>query len=134
MTGFYIIITFSDYSDTLPDDDDGGGGGKPSESKFKLRFQNERTEKYPKMIPTKILTRHESTNVSFPESNAVNYTNNSTQLTFISPETGKPFNLSVTFRDIEKVADFVKWFSIEDKGGVSSTTTFKYKDVLVSSY
>jgi len=117
---FYIIITFNDFSDTLAD-------ARDEPSKFKLRFHNERTQTYYKMLSTKILTRDESTNVSFPESNAADYTNNSTQLKFISPGTEKPFHLTVTFQDNEKVADFVKSFFIEDKkGGVFCT--FKLKD------
>jgi len=123
MTGFYIIISFSDFSDTL-------AAAGDEASKFKLRFRNERTnQNYYKMLPTKILSRDENSNVSFPEENAANYTNNSTQLTFISPQSGKPFDLTVTYQDIEKVADFVKWFSFEDKAGASSTT-FKLKDLL----
>jgi len=72
------------------------------------------------LYPSTLVTQFERKVVSFPEGNAVNYSNNANHFMFISLNTDWPSNLTLTFIDTA-FPDSCVGFAIGDK---TDTTRF----------
>jgi len=92
--------------------------GKGLASSFILRFLHKRNDKV--LIPGRVLypstfvTGEGRVVASFPENNAANYSNNADHFMIISRPSGRDFNLTETFQDIESEKDYIRRFYIAD--------------------
>jgi len=92
--------------------------GKGSVSSFVLKFLHKRNDNV--LIPGRVLYRSTfvtgegRTVASFPEKNSQNYTNNANHFMLISRPSGRNFNLTGTFEDIEPWKDYFRYYWIAD--------------------
>jgi len=106
VSGVVILVTMSSNNTD---------NGKGIASSFTLRFLHKRNDTiFPPgrlLYPSTLVTEEEPAVVSFPENNAVNYSNNANHFMLISRPSGRDFKTKRTFLDIEAVNDYYRAFS-----------------------
>jgi len=104
--------------------------------KFVLHFEDSKNytvlPRRRKVLPSQVMTRDGTQFVSFPENNVANYPDDSSHVFIISPKSGKPFKLTITYQDISgEPNDYFTWASMVDGNGRSA---FEYEGWYVYNF
>jgi len=101
---------------------------KGSAFSFGLRFtrKHEVWDLVPGRIlyPSTFVMEEGRTVASFPDQNAVNYSNNANHFMLIARPSGRKFNLTFTFMDIEGKGDYLRRFVIEERRQIDTFFTY----------